>query len=71
MPAEDIQFINRFPSQERAKQSPQPQDVIKMSMRKQDFCDVLKARARLQYLSLRAFAAINKKTIFIMFYDLR
>jgi len=41
-----------------------------MSMRKQDLRDVLKARARLQYLSLRAFAAIDKETVFIVFYDL-
>jgi len=69
-PGKDIQFFNGFPSQKCTEQSPQPKDVIEMSVREQDLCEIFETRSRLQYLSLRALATIHKKTIFIMFYDL-
>jgi hypothetical protein len=68
--AKDIQFLDRFPAQERAEQTSQPEDVIKMPMRDQYAREVLESRAGLKDLSLRAFAAINQKTIFIVFDDL-
>jgi hypothetical protein len=68
-PAEDIKFVNRFPSQERAEQTAKPKNVIEMSVCKQYICEVFKSRTRLQDLSLCAFAAIHQKTIFIVFDD--
>ena len=69
-PAEDIQFIDRLPAQERGHQPAQPENMIEMTMCKQYACKVLEASARLQDLTLRAFTAIDQKTIFIVFDDL-
>jgi hypothetical protein len=44
--------------------------MVKMPMSQQDAREVLEARAGLQDLSLRTFAAIDQKTIFIVFDDL-
>ena len=44
--------------------------MIEMSMRQQDAGKMLETHARLQDLTLRAFAAIDQKTIFIVFDDL-
>jgi hypothetical protein len=45
--------------------------MIEMSVGKQDAREVLETRTRLQDLPLRALAAIDQKTIFIVFDDLR
>jgi hypothetical protein len=42
-----------------------------MSVCEQDTGQILEADARLQYLPLRALAAIHQKTILIMLYDQR
>ena len=41
-----------------------------MSVRKKDTSEILKARTRLQDLTLCPFTAIDQETIFIMFDDL-
>src|SRR5688572_6994105 len=67
--AEDIQLLNRFPAQECTEQAAQPQDVVEMPMREEDAREILKARARLQDLTLCPFTTIDEKTVFIMFDD--
>ena len=69
-PTENIKLIDCFPTQKRTEQPTQPKDVIEMSMREQNSRQVLKARARLQYLTLRTLTAIDQETIFIVFNDL-
>ena len=44
-PAEDIQFLDRLPAQKCAEQPAQPEDVIEMSMREQNACQILEADA--------------------------
>jgi hypothetical protein len=44
--------------------------MVEMPVREQYARQILKARARLQDLPLRAFAAVDQETIFIMFDDL-
>jgi hypothetical protein len=70
-PAKDIEFIDRFPAQERGHQSAKPEDVIEMTVRKKDAGEILEARARLQDLALRALTAVDQKTILIVLDDLR
>ncbi len=67
--AEDLKFVNRFPTQECAQQSAQTQDMVEMPVRQQHPRQVFEACAGLQDLALRAFAAIDKKTIFAVFDD--
>jgi len=69
-PAKDIELIDRFPSKKGTEQTAQSEDVIEVSVCEQNVVDILKPRARLQNLSLCAFAAIHQKAIFIVFDDL-
>ena len=42
---EDIQLLNSFPSQERAEQTTETEDVIEMPVREQDAGEILEATA--------------------------
>ena len=68
-PAEDLELVDRLPAQECAEQTAEAQDMIEMPVCQQDPRQVLEACAGLQDLTLRAFAAIDQKTILAMFDD--
>ena len=56
-------MIDRFPPSERGRDAAQTQDVIEMAMREQNAIQILESHPTLQDLPLRAFRAIQKKTI--------
>ncbi len=70
-PAENLEFVNRLPAQERAEQTAQPENVIEMTMREQNAIQVFESQTRLQDLPLRAFAAIHQKAILVVLHHLR
>ena len=49
----------------------QAEDVVEVAVRQQDARQVAETDARLQDLALRAFAAVDEKTILIVLDDLR
>ena len=70
-PAEDLQFLDGFPAQERAEQTAQAQDVVEVPVRQQHARQVPEAHAGLQDLPLGALAAIDQKAIFVVLDDQR
>ena len=69
--AENFQFVDRLPAQEGAEQPAQPEDMIEVSVRKQDARQAFESDPRLQDLALRPLAAVHEETIFVVADDLR
>jgi hypothetical protein len=69
-PGKDIEFLNRFPTQKGAEQPAQSEDVIEMTMRQKNACEIFETDTRLQDLTLCALTAVDQKTVLIMFDDL-
>ena len=69
--SEDLKLLDRLPAKKRAEQAAQAEDVVEVTVRQQHARQVAETDARLQDLALRAFAAVDQKTILVVLHDLR
>ena len=66
-PAVNFEILNGFPAHKGCKPTGQPENMVEMAVGDQDAVESFKTDPGLEYLTLRAFAAVNQKTEFIMF----
>jgi hypothetical protein len=63
--AEDVEFLQRLPAPQRARQPAQPQDVVQVAVGEENLVEATEAQAGAQQLALRALAAVDHEAVFV------